>query len=450
LLQAFSETRKSKKNCVISESNITKFNPSIVRFPLIARLQHTARSRTARNAAAIALSTLLSRGIQFGWVLALARLLDPASFGIYGTIGGLIATAATLPEFGIGLLVLRDVPQRPERARPYLATALIVQPLLAIAGIILLIGVGLIAPYDTPTRLLLALASISLITDALGNIYYSQLIAAERMGATSLIAILHILLLIGFVFAVLVTGGGLAGLYIATIAAGVMRWLLHWLAARQAGIRAQWPFDRAIARHFLRDGWPIRTGNFMKTAYQHVDKAIVLATIGEREAGYLTAAFVVVFGVTELLNTTILVALFPMMSRMAQDTPERLRGLVDKLVLLTLGVALPMALFISIFAPLLAGLLFPGYVETAAVLAVLIWHTLPVMAGNLYAQLLVIEHRQIAVLNIRAASLAINIALNLWLLPQLGVQGAAVAALFSELFALVGLYIARRAPLPVR
>ncbi len=374
----------------------------------------------------------------------LARLLDPASFGIYGTIGGLIATAATIPEFGIGLLVLRDVPQRPERARKYLSTALILQPVLAVLGMIGLVGVGLFFDYDTPTRLLLALASISLITDALGNIYYSQLIAAERMVATSIIAILHILMLIGFVFAALATGGGLAGLYIATILAGIMRWIMHWFAARQSGLRAEWPFDRDIARHFMIGGWPIMAGNFMKTAYQHVDKAIVLARVGEKEAGYLTAAFVVVFGVTELLSTTILVALFPMMSRMAHDAPERLRGLVDKLVLMTLGVSLPIVLGISIFAPLLASLLFPGYVQTATVLSVLIWHTLPVMAGNLYSQLLVIEHQQLIVLLIRAISLAINIGLNLWLLPQIGVQGAAVAALFSELFALICLYIMRR------
>jgi O-antigen/teichoic acid export membrane protein len=416
---------------------------------LITRLQNTLRNRTARNAAAIALSTMLARGIQFGWVLILARLLDPASFGIYGTIGGLIATAATVPEFGIGLLVLRDVPQRPERARKYLATALVLQPAIAILGMISLIIVGLALDYDTPTRLLLALASISLITDALGNIYYSQLIAAERMVATSVIAILHILILIGFVFAVLATGGGLAGLYLATILAGVARWLMHWIAARQMGLRAEWPFDRAVARHFVTGGWPIMAGNLMKTTYQHVDKAIVLATIGGKAAGYLTAAFVVVFGVTELLNTTILVAFFPMMSRLAQESPEKLRALVDKLALLTLGAALPLALGISIFAPLLANLLFPGYVETAAVLSVLIWHTLPVMAGNLYGQLLVIEHRQVLVLGIRAVSLAINIALNLWLLPQIGVQGAAVAALVSECFALVCLYLARRAPLPV-
>lgn len=402
-----------------------------------------ARRTVQRNATAILLSTLLSRGIQFGWILALNRLISVNDFGIYGAIGGMIASAAVLPEFGIGLLVLRDVPQNPSQAGRYMSTALVLQPILAVIGIIVLITVGLALPYDTATRLLLALASISLLTDTLGNLYYSQLIAAERMVATSAIAILHILLLIGFVAVALLAGGGLIGLYLGTIMAGIARWLMHWIAARRAGLRAQWPFDRVLAERLLRGGWPIMLGSFMKTVYQHVDKVIVLATIGEKEAGYLTAAFVIVFGVTELLNTTVLVALFPMMSRMAQDSPGKLSGFVDRLAGLTLVIALPLALVIWLFARRLSELLFPGYVATAAVLQVLIWHTVPVMMGNLYAQLLIIEHRQKTALIIRGISLALNIGLNLWLLPRIGVTGAAVAALISELLALALLFGAR-------
>jgi len=396
-----------------------------------------AAQKTARNATAIALSTLLARGIQFGWILMLGRLIGVSDFGVYGTIGGMIATAAVIPEFGMGLIVLRDVAQRPAFAGRYLSATLVAQPLLACATYVLLVLAGLLLPYDTATRLLIMLAALSLIVDALGNLYYSQLIALEQMVATSAITVIHVGLLITFVFAVLITGGGLAGLYVATIAAGMFRVALHWIAVRRVGIRPLWPIDRVVLRSLFNGGWSIALANFVRTSYQHVDKIIVLWVLGEVYAGYLTAAFVIVFGVTELLNTTVLVALFPLMSRLAQEQPAALRRLVDQLAFLTLTAALPLAVGISSLSGKLAGLLFPGFIGTAAVLEVLIWHTIVVMIGNLYAQVMVIQHRQRRVLIIRVASLALNIILNLILLPRIGLPAAALATLVSESLALL-------------
>ncbi len=401
-------------------------------------------TRTARNATAIALSTLLARGIQFGWVLVLSRMLGAADLGIYGTIGGMIATAAVIPEFGMGLIVLRDVAQRPAASGRYLSATLVVQPLLALVGYVGLVGVGLLLPYDAATRLLLALAAISLIVDALGNLYYSQLIAVEQMVATSAIMVTHIALLIIFVFVAVVTDGGLAGLYVATILAGLFRVGMHWAAARRAGLRATWPLDLSVVRGLFSGGWPIMLGGLLRSTYQHIDKVIVLATIGEKEAGYLTAAFVIVFGVTELLNTTVLVALFPIMSRMAQDQPGELRRLVDRLAFLTLVISLPLAVGISGLSGKLAELLFPGFTGTASVLQVLIWHTIVIMIGNLYAQVMIIERRQLQTLIIRGSALALNVVLNFYLLPRVGLPGAALAALISETGAMLCFFIAHR------
>ena len=403
---------------------------------------------TARNTAAILIATLISRGIQFIWVLGLARLLSPADFGIYGTIGGLIATAAVIPEFGMGLVVLRDVAQRPADSGRYLSAVLVMQPLLALVGYVALLGVGLLLPNDTPTRILLALAALSLIVDTYGNLYYSQLIALEKMVATSTIQVIHVLILIVFVFVAVSRGGGLGGLYIATIVAGLFRVALHWIAAHRAGIQAQWPIDRAVVSHLLRDGWSIMAASLVRVAYQHIDKVIALAVLGDAMAGYLTAAFVIVFGVTELLNTTVLVALFPLMSRLGRDDAGALWRLTDRLALLTIAASLPIAIGISTLAVTLSAWLFPGFSGTAGVLQVLIWHTVVVMVSNLYGQALVIRRRQRFVLTVRIVSLIINTALNLILLPRIGITGSAVAALIAESAGLVWLLIARQPDRP--
>jgi O-antigen/teichoic acid export membrane protein len=67
-----------------------------------------------------------------------------------------------------------------------------------------------------------------------------------------------------------------------------------------------------------------------------------------------------------------------------------------------------------------------------------------VMIGNLYAQTMVIRNRQGRVLLIRGLGLALNVVLNVLLLPRIGITGAAWAALISESIGLIWLLIERQ------
>ena len=52
--------------------------------------------RAARNATALALSNIASKGLLFIWQLMLARWLESSDYGVYGTIGALLRAAHPL------------------------------------------------------------------------------------------------------------------------------------------------------------------------------------------------------------------------------------------------------------------------------------------------------------------------------------------------------------------
>jgi O-antigen/teichoic acid export membrane protein len=402
-------------------------------------------TRTAQNATALAVSTILARGLQFAWVILLGRMISVADYGTWGAIGAMITTAASIPDFGMGLITLRDVARRPGDAGRYLGATVVVQPLLALVAYLGLILVVVLMPGDTPTRLLIALAGVSLIVDIVGTVCYNQLLAAERMVATSAISILHIVLQIGFAFAALAGGAGLPGLYGATILAGLLRAALFWAATLRLGLRPVWPIDAQIVRGLFRGGLPLAVNAFLYLAYQHVNKVIVFALLSSRDAGYLTAAFIIVFGVVDLLNTTVVVALYPAMSRLAQSHPDEAGKVADRLSFLTLVMTVPLGIALTSLSSKLAALLFPGFVETARVLEVLIWHAVLLMVGNFYSQLLIVQNRQSRVVIVQAIALALNIVLNFLLLPAFGVQGAGLALFIAQAVVLV-LYLFLRQP----
>ena len=399
-----------------------------------AALDPAAARKAARNATALAIASIVGKGAFFLWQIMLSRLLTQSEYGIYGTIAGMVLIAGTLPEFGMGIIVLRDVARHRDLAGKMLSATLVMQPALGVVAYAGLILAGLLLGYDESIRGLLPLAGLTLFVNLLGTMVYNQLLAREQMMLPAVVSVVHILVLITLVAAALLGGLGLAGLYWATIAAGSLRALVFWLALIQDGIRTVWPLDRAVVWGLLINGAPIALIGFLGTAYQHVDKIITTATIGEEGTALLLLAFILVEGMIELLSTTVLVAVFPMMSRQyGEGMLEAFDFLVSKLAYLTLVLMIPVGVTITFLAPAVVGLLFDArYAGVAQILAVLIWYGVIRMVANVFGQVLLIQNRQRRLAVIRAAGLALNIALLVTLLPRMGPVGAAVSSVIAE------------------
>ncbi|MBN1202841.1 MAG: polysaccharide biosynthesis C-terminal domain-containing protein [Anaerolineae bacterium] len=398
-----------------------------------------AARRAARNATALALSNITSKGLMFAWQLILARWLGSAGYGVYGTIGALVAIGAAIPEFGMGLMVIRDVATSPKDAGRYLAATLTMQPVLAAAGYVVLMLAALLLGYDTDLRALLAFAAVNLLVDALGNMCHNQLLAVERMVLPAIIAAGHVALLMALATIALATDAGLWGLYTATLIAGLARTGVYWIVLLRTGTRPVFPLDRVVAWGLVVNGAPLALTSFLSLAYSHTDKLITTALIGTDDTGQLTAGFVIVFGVIELLSTTVLVAVFPLMSRTYSSGQQTMFDfMLEKLAFFNLTLSLPIGIYTSLLAVPLSSLVFgPDYTRTADILRYLIWYTVVTMVGNVFSKALLVQNRQRLLLIIRSGGLGLNILLNLILLPELGVVGAAVATLIAEAVILV-------------
>lgn len=395
--------------------------------------------RAARNAGAIAAASLLSRGLQFGWQLILVPGLGPAAFGIYGAVSSFIQVGTSLASFSIGPIYIRDVARRPEQSGQYLTAALFMQTILSFLAYVGVAGAAFLGGYDEFVRVFVAIAGLNLIIDTLGNMCNDLLLAREQMVTTSVVTVSHIVLLIILSAVGLASGYGLFGVYVGAMTAGILRTIALWVLVLRSGVRLSWPVDRRILMTLLLNSWPLALSSFLSLAYQHVDKLVTNRLIGNEETGYLSLAFIVIFGVVELLNTTALTALYPLMSRSYGDGRNDLFGfMAEKLAFFTLLLCLPITLTLSLFAaPIMVPLFGEKFAPTAAVLSVLIWYALVMMTGNSMAQAMLAQNRQRRLLIIRACGLGLNIALLAFWLPRLGVVGAAVSSVCAEAFVFI-------------
>ncbi|MBZ0277530.1 MAG: polysaccharide biosynthesis C-terminal domain-containing protein, partial [Anaerolineae bacterium] len=159
-------------------------------------------------------------------------------------------------------------------------------------------------------------------------------------------------------------------------------------------------------------------------------------------------AFFVVFALVELLNTNVLTATFTLMSRAYSDSNRELFGfIVQKMAFFTVMIVLPITLTLTVFTGDVIGwfAFLEKYRPAGEVLRILAWYALATMLVAVLSQGLTVQNRQRRTLVIRAAGLAVNIALLIVLLPALGVPGAAVASVCAETLGLILLAAAFRA-----
>ena len=187
---------------------------------------------------------------------------------------------------------------------------------------------------------------------------------------------------------------------------------------------------------------------FLTLAYSHSDKLLSTGILSERVTGYLTAAFVINFGVIELLSVSVLVAAYPLLSRYYGEGRNPLFGfMIEKLTLYMFLLAIPMALSISILADkIMVPLLGDAYAPSAGILRLLIWYTGITIVGNVINRGLLIQNRQRLLLLIRGSSLALNITLTaILLLNWRDPRGAVIASVVGEILVLVVMLMSFRA-----
>lgn len=393
--------------------------------------------RAARSAAALTLARIIGSAAQFAWQLILARWLGDADFGVYGTIGALFTIGASFAGFGLSLIVIREAARQPDRAGDALTIALVVTTITAGIAFMAVNFAGAAFGYPVDLRALLSVAALAIFTDTLGTLAYDQLLARERMVTTAAVEVGYILGRIALAGGVLALGGGLFGVYAVTLLTSSGRAALLWTLAARAGVLVRFPVNAAWRNQLVRDAAPLALAAFINLAYVQIDRLLATALLGPAVTGHLNAAFVIVVGVVEILSTTVLVAVYPLMSRAYQpDQPNggaQFHYVLERLAFYTYVIGIPLGLAFTTAADAITVPLFGADFQPAAgVLRVLIWYAALTMIVNVFAQAALAQNRQRGYVAIRAVGLAVKLALNVVLLPTFGAAGAALASVIAE------------------
>ena len=404
--------------------------------------------RIARNALVPLLALVLARGLTWAFAAYYLRVIGLDEYGYYAVAVNIIGFFGPLTDFGLGVLLTRDVSRRPDAAAAYVAIVQRVRLLLSLSAIpvVLLIMLGYWFADKVPVNTILAagLLAAALIPSNAAITAHSLYAARERMDFTALVQIATVLLTVGLGMAAIALGWGYVGLAGTALIANVVTATVL-LRALPADAKAPAPWDGAHARTLMLASFPLMLNALLNVLFFRIDIQVLTVMRDIAEVGAYSAAYKYIEAFA-LLPATLVMALFPALSRVAETDRAALQGILNKalqfMLVLAVGGAVGFSVYATPLAWLLAGDEFLPHAATA--LAILIWF-LPISYVNAITQYVLIaldQQKWIAIAF--ALATAFNLITNIIFVPHYGYAAAAATTVLSEFVLLAPFMVVAR------
>jgi O-antigen/teichoic acid export membrane protein len=398
---------------------------------------HGLARRVARNTAAQAAGKLAVLAIGAASIAVTTRYLGAAGYGSFALALALVQMIGVLADAGLTAVVVREISREPRRTGELVGNALTVRLLLGLAVVAAAALLSLVLPYSPDVRravliagapFLLGLASSSIAAVFQARLQMWRAAAADVAGRLAAFIALVVVVAadLGFLAVVATTAVG------AAVALAVSVALVRGMAA--VGPRT----DRQVWRELVVAGVPIGVTLAVNEVYFRADTFILSLFRPFEEVGLYTFAYRV-YELLALFPAIVMTSIFPLLSRFVVERRDAAARVVDAAADVFVAVGVPIAAGGLVLAPELARLVAGDDFEAAATpLRLLLCASIPAWISGLLGYALIAAGRQVSVLRLSLAALAINIALNLALVPSYGPDAAAAVALGCEAFLVAG------------
>jgi polysaccharide transporter, PST family len=369
-------------------------------------------------------------------MIAAGRVLGSVEFGKFAfalTLGGVFET---LMDFGLHQVTIRAVARDRLQATPLLHHALAIKLVWAAGALTLLVVTATLLRPQWDVRVACYLIGGSLVLRSYMLTVRGVLQGLEHFGWDSVIVLADRGLLLAFGLTALWTGTGLRGLTVAFVVARAAALALAGVVShrRLGGLGLR--YDARVWRDLHTTALPLGFFLVVLNLYQYVDSVMLGYLRTDAETGLYVAAFKIYEGLT-YAPLAISAVLTPRLSALHASDGQRHR----RLALLGVGGSTAIGLVVAIAAflfatPVLVFLFGPAFAAAASPFRILCLGLPVVFAIWILHAIAISVDREGLLLKTGLVGLAVNVGLNLYVIPRYGGTGAAFATVVGELASL--------------
>jgi len=381
---------------------------------------------------------LLERAMRFSLGILIgiyvARYLGPELFGLYNFAISFSSLIILLSTLGLDKIVVKALVKKDASDDAILGTSLVLKLLGALSSIALI--AILIQFFDAEgAKTAVYLISITSIFQALNCIdFYFQAKVQQRY-----VAIVKIIQsLIGAftkLFLVLIEADFIFFIWVLLLESLILALGLLYVYRTKVGSLLTWSWNGQLAKSLLKHSWPLVLSTLFIAINMRIDQILLQELLGSEAVG-LYAAASRLSEASYQVCVLIVASVFPAIINAKSIAEEMYHNRIKNLYSLMFFISFFIAVVISLLAePLMTFLYGIAYLQSAGVFAIHIWTGIFVYWGIVMNQWAIMENLQKHMAFFMFIGIIANIILNIILVPEYGINGAAVATLISQLIA---------------
>jgi O-antigen/teichoic acid export membrane protein len=369
-----------------------------------------------------------------------ARYLGDKGYGNFSLAFALSGVFTVFLDSGLNLYICKQVSRHPEEANKYLKSVFGLKKILVLPVVGCLISMVLLMPGESEVKLVVCAIGLALVLNGFTEMYLAVFRAFEWMSLVCALLIIQRALFFAFGFISLLMGYQVVPFAILFLLVSVFSLILaHWNMQKRSEMKES-RIDWELSKTILKKSLPVCGVFLFSYIYFRLDVVFVYFFLGDAETGWYNAAFKWV-EVLVLLVASVRAAVFPTLSRAYFNQDAQFQQIAREAVRYLLMIGLPLTVGVFVLAPQLVELLYGGlYVMTVEILKIMILGFFLICLNEFVVYLLLSADRYREVLKIVFFGAVLNIVLNIIVIPQWGVIGAAAVASLTELFIFFMLY----------
>lgn len=375
----------------------------------------------------------LTRAITFVAFVYLARVFEPAVFGLVELTLAVMMFCTLAVNQGFGMLGTREIARSPDETHWLVSRIVSAQLILSVVVYAALVSIVLCLPIGDRLTILLLGYGVSLFAVPFSLNWVFQ--GRQQMMWVALPQVLRHAVFLIFVLLLIRRPEQVVTLPLAELAAVAAASVMYVLAYTRSGESVTVNVRAGLDRRLFAESLPIGGSQMIWVLRMYLPTLMIGFLADQTSVGLYGAAHRIVMVFTAIMQVYF-VNLFPIMSQASTDSAGQLTSLMHRSLRLLIWPSLVLALATSSAAATLISFVFGQQYaapESVAVFSVLIW-IIPVLAWRSHCRnALIAINRQREDLVCSLIGLALLIGFLIPSIHAYGAMGSAWVMVFSEL-----------------